>query len=232
MFMSSGSLSRHLVAISSWSSVQFCLWFQCFVGEHSQIWDITWFHLSAYISFQNTHIRTKRNPHEIMQRLCIWRKSGCCVALSLRQIISPIFFELNCCHQGLLGNIQWICTSVNKWCTKGRLFPTCHTSNASMREIERFFGGQVITKNLWPPRPPDFWGLQKGQYTTVRQAQLMPSKKQYGSRLLHYSCHICTCIQKFPELGTKVLGCCWRGHCQHHLKEELSKKQGKCMNFS
>jgi hypothetical protein len=43
---------------------------------------------------------------------------------------------------------------------------TCHTSNASMGEIESYFGDQLISKNLWPPKsldltPPDFflWGF-------------------------------------------------------------------------
>ena len=32
---------------------------------------------------------------------------------------------------------------------------TCHTSNASMREIGSFVQDRIISKNLWPPRPPD-----------------------------------------------------------------------------
>ena len=48
---------------------------------------------------------------------------------------------------------------------------TCHTSNASMREIERFFfKTELSKKNLWPPRSPDLtpadsfiWGLLKGK---------------------------------------------------------------------
>jgi len=32
---------------------------------------------------------------------------------------------------------------------------TCHTSNDSMREIERFFKTELSQKNLWPPRSPD-----------------------------------------------------------------------------
>ena len=46
----------------------------------------------------------------------------------------------------------------------------CHTSNASMREIESFFQDRIISKNLWPPRSPDLtpadfflWGLLKGK---------------------------------------------------------------------
>ena len=47
---------------------------------------------------------------------------------------------------------------------------TCHTANASMREIEFFLKDRIISKNLWPPRSPnltpaDFflWGLLKGK---------------------------------------------------------------------
>jgi len=48
---------------------------------------------------------------------------------------------------------------------------TCHTSNASMREIESFFfKDRIISKNFWPPRSPDLtpadyfhWGLLKGK---------------------------------------------------------------------
>ena len=47
---------------------------------------------------------------------------------------------------------------------------TCHTWNASMREIESFFQDRIISKNLWPPRSPDLtpadfflWGLLKGK---------------------------------------------------------------------
>jgi len=32
---------------------------------------------------------------------------------------------------------------------------TCHTSNASMWEIESFFQDRFISKNLWQPRSPD-----------------------------------------------------------------------------
>jgi len=56
---------------------------------------------------------------------------------------------------------------------------TCHTSNGSMREIESFFFKErIISKNLWPPRPPDLtpadfflWGLLKGKCTKIHPAQ-------------------------------------------------------------
>jgi hypothetical protein len=47
---------------------------------------------------------------------------------------------------------------------------TCHTSNASMREIESSFKTEFFKKKLWPPRSPDLtpadfflWGLLKGK---------------------------------------------------------------------
>ena len=47
---------------------------------------------------------------------------------------------------------------------------TCHTSNASMREIENLLKTELSQKNLWPPRSPDLtpadlflWGLLKGK---------------------------------------------------------------------
>jgi hypothetical protein len=46
---------------------------------------------------------------------------------------------------------------------------TRHTSNASTRETESYFGDRLISKNLWPPRSPDLtppdlflWGLLRG----------------------------------------------------------------------
>jgi hypothetical protein len=47
---------------------------------------------------------------------------------------------------------------------------TYHTSNASMKEIESYFGDRLISQNMWPPRSPDLtppefllWGLLKGR---------------------------------------------------------------------
>jgi hypothetical protein len=47
---------------------------------------------------------------------------------------------------------------------------TCHTSNASLREIESFIKTELSRKNLWPPRSPDLtpafffiWGLLKSK---------------------------------------------------------------------
>jgi hypothetical protein len=55
--------------------------------------------------------------------------------------------------------------------------PSHSTSNASMREIESYFGDRLNSKNLWPPKspdltPPDFflWGLLKGRvYSNIQR---------------------------------------------------------------
>ena len=67
---------------------------------------------------------------------------------------------------------------------------TCHTSNASMREIERYFQDRIISKKLWPPRSPDLTpadfflcGLLKGKvYTKIQPSQSNNSKTIYAKR--------------------------------------------------
>jgi hypothetical protein len=53
---------------------------------------------------------------------------------------------------------------------------TCHTSNASMKIIKSYFGDQLISKKLWPPRSPDLTtpdfclcGLVKGRVYSNNQ---------------------------------------------------------------
>jgi hypothetical protein len=39
---------------------------------------------------------------------------------------------------------------------------TAHIVNSTMQMLSEFFGGRIISRNLWPPRsPPDiyFWGF-------------------------------------------------------------------------
>jgi hypothetical protein len=32
---------------------------------------------------------------------------------------------------------------------------TAHTTNSTMQMLSEFFGGRIISRNLWPPRSPD-----------------------------------------------------------------------------
>ena len=74
----------------------------------------------------------------------------------------------------LPANIQRVCQSTDGELTTGYCQPdgaTCHTSNASVREIESFFfKDRIISKTLWPPRSPDLtpvdfflWDLLKSK---------------------------------------------------------------------
>ena len=93
---------------------------------------------------------------------------------------------------------------------------TCHTSNASMQEIERFFfQDRIISKNLCPPRSPDLtpadfflWGLLKGKVyknTPRTIEQLKDAIRQRDS-----SCQRRRFVKSVPEFGethSSVLGC-------------------------
>ena len=92
---------------------------------------------------------------------------------------------------------------------------TCHTSNASMREIESFFKAGLSQKNFWPPRSPDLtpadfflWGPVEGQsvqkytpHNRTTQRRYMPrdSSRQYR--------HFGKSIPQFGETHSIVLGC-------------------------
>jgi hypothetical protein len=67
---------------------------------------------------------------------------------------------------------------------------TCHTSNASMREIESFFfQDRIISKNIWPPRSPDLtpsefflWGLLKVKVYKNTSSHNRTNQRRYTPR--------------------------------------------------
>ena len=90
---------------------------------------------------------------------------------------------------------------------------TCHTSNASMREIERFFSSQNYLKKLWPPRshdltPADFflWALLKGKMYKNTPAQT--TQRRYTPRdSSRQRRHFGKIIPEFEETHSSMLGC-------------------------
>ena len=94
---------------------------------------------------------------------------------------------------------------------------TWHTSNASMREIEKFFfQDRIISKkkNLWPPRSPDLtpadfflWGLLKGKvYKKYTLAQSNNSKTLYAKR---FKPSTSTLWEKYSRIWRKAFKCAW-----------------------
>ena len=91
---------------------------------------------------------------------------------------------------------------------------TCHTSNASMREIESFFRDRIISKTLWPPRSPDLtpddfflWGLLKGKvYKNTPPHNRHNSKKLYAKR---FKPSTSTLWEKYSRIWRNTFKCAW-----------------------
>jgi len=99
---------------------------------------------------------------------------GVWCGMSRRRIIGPIFFDATITTAAYMEIFN---TFVNQLDDKELSIgyfqqdgATSQTSNASMAEIQSFFGDCFISKGLWPPRstdlkPPDYflWGYLKGR---------------------------------------------------------------------
>jgi hypothetical protein len=94
---------------------------------------------------------------------------------------------------------------------------TWHTTNASMREIEIYFSGRLISKKNCGRQDHQtsrhlisscgvYW---RAVYTAISREQLTPSKRGYGRRSLHYRCHITRCLRQFADSHKKVSACWW-----------------------
>ena len=89
---------------------------------------------------------------------------------------------------------------------------TCHTSNASMREIENLLKTELSQKNLWPPRSPDLTpadfflsGLLKGKVykNTPRTIEQRHTPRDSSRQRRHFG----KSIPEFGETHSSVLGC-------------------------
>jgi hypothetical protein len=101
---------------------------------------------------------------------------------------------------------------------------TCHTTIASMREIESYFGDRLISKNLWPPRtpdltPPDFFlcGLLKGHVYSNKQRTIDTLKDAIRREAAVITDVILPDV--FANLQTPIQKCLGAGgaHFQHML---------------
>ena len=89
---------------------------------------------------------------------------------------------------------------------------TCHTSNASMREMEIFFKDRFISKNLWPPRSPDltpadfFGAYWRAKCTKIHPAQSNNSKTLYAKR---FKPSTSTLWEKYYRIWRNAFKCVW-----------------------
>jgi hypothetical protein len=62
---------------------------------------------------------------------------------------------------------------------------TSHTANSTMQMLSEFFGGRIISRNLWPPRssdlsPPDFSsGVFEGERIQKQPAHIRRIEAKY-----------------------------------------------------
>jgi hypothetical protein len=145
------------------------------------------------------------------------QKVGMFCALSQRRIIGPIFFDTSVTSAVYIEMFQDFMNQLDdKELSLGFYQQdgvTCHTSAASMAEIESFFPGRVISKRLWPPRspdltPPDFflWGHLKGRVYMNRPRTLEDLRENISTKSRW-------CLLRFwlPPSGrcSAVFNCVW-----------------------
>jgi hypothetical protein len=116
--------------------------------------DIIWFtdearfYLSGYINSQNTRVWAEENPQEIHAEPLRSEKTEVWCALSRRRIIGPVFFDQIVTTEVYLNIIsEFVKQLTDDELTDGYFQQddtTCYTSNASMKEIESYFGDGLI----------------------------------------------------------------------------------------
>lgn len=155
--------------------IQYCNWFNNFVQINGkEVLDITfysdeaWFHLSGYVNSQNSRLWSAVNPFEIHEQPLHSLKVGVWIAMSRRRIIGSIFFDGTINSERyidiILSNFVDQLTDYEKsHSTFQQDGATAHTYNRSLQWLRNIFGDRIISKNLWPPRSPDyyFWGAAK-----------------------------------------------------------------------
>jgi hypothetical protein len=102
-------------------------------------------------------------------------KVGVWCALSLRRITGPIFFHETVNSDRYVNNI--LSPFFNQLTDEETQYgyfqqdnATAHTANAAMVAIWEVFEDRIISRGLWPPRPPDLstcdfylWETKKGK---------------------------------------------------------------------
>jgi hypothetical protein len=91
--------------------------------------------------------------------------------LSLNWIIGPIFFiemiRAEHCQQLVMHFISLL-EADEQDCWFRQVGASAHTAHSKMQMLSEFFGGHIISQNLWPPPSPDLlpldfclWGFLK-----------------------------------------------------------------------
>ena len=136
--------------------------------------DEAWFHLSGYVSSQNSRIWSSENPHEFVEKPLHSLKVGVWCAMSRRRIVGPIFFTETVTAERYCNEI--IASFVNELTDDEKTTAyfqqdgaTAHTANSSLRCLGEIFQTRIISKGIWPPRSPDLSVLDFYLWGAVKQ---------------------------------------------------------------
>ena len=126
--------------------------------------DEAWFHLSGYVSSQNSRVWASENPHEFVEKQLHSLKVGVWCAMSRRRIIGQIFFTETITAERYRRDIiaPFIDELSDEEKTTGYFqqdVATAHTANSSLRYLSNVFQARLISKGLWPPRSPNLSAL-------------------------------------------------------------------------
>ena len=144
--------------------LQYCLWFKRNLNEDDVLVKTffsveAWFHLSRYVSSQNSRLWSSENPHKFVEKPLHSIKVGVWCAMSRRRIIGPIFFTETITAERYCNEI--FCSFVDEL-SEEKLTAylqqdgaTAHTANSTLRFLNDIFQSRVISKGIWPPRSPD-----------------------------------------------------------------------------
>jgi hypothetical protein len=145
--------------------VNYCRWFKNLIrgniGVLDQVFfftDEAWFHLSGYINCQNYRTWRTENPHNFAETPLYPQKIDVWCAISRRRIIGPLFFETSInaeAYQELIQQFIALLKVDKRNCWFKQDSATAHTATSTMVILHEFFGENIVSKGLWPPRSPD-----------------------------------------------------------------------------
>ena len=158
--------------------LQFCHWFKEHLNEDEMLdktffSDEAWFHLSGYVSSQNSRVWSSENPHEFVEKPLHSLKVGVWCAMSRRRVIGPIFFTETItseryCKEILSAFIDQLTEEERSTGYFQQDGAAAHTANISLHFLNEIFPNRIISKGIWPPRSPDLsvldfylWGATK-----------------------------------------------------------------------
>jgi hypothetical protein len=82
-------------------------------------------------------------------------------AVSRRRKIGPVFFNETITaerYQELIMNFISLLEAHEQDCWFQQNGATAHTENSTIQMLSEFFGGRIISRNLWPPSIPGYIG--------------------------------------------------------------------------